>query len=337
MKKNPNDFPKLLQTFFTDRLMKQRQASPHTIAGYRDTFRLLLKFGQKRLKKSPSSIRCEDLDASFVCAFLEHLESNRRVSPRTRNVRLAAVHSFFHFLAFEKPTLSAQIQRVLAIPTKRYVRRPVHFLTQPEIDALIAAPDTTTWGGRRDRTFLLLAVQTGLRVSELLSLRCHDVVLGTGAEAGAHVRCTGKGRKNRCTPLRKDSVAALRAWLRECDGDPDDPLFPSTRRGPLGRDGVEYLLRKHVATARACCPSLRQKRVTAHVLRHSAAMEWLQDGVDRAVIALLLGHESAETTDIYLHASMQLKEQAIAKTKAKDFRSRRYKPGDDLLTFLKNL
>lgn len=333
MKKLQNDFPRLLQAFFTDRLIKQRRASPHTIAGYRDTFRLLLKFSHKRLKKLPSAIRNEDLDAPLVCAFLEHLERDRHISPRTRNVRLAAIHSFFQFLAFEKPEHSAQIQRVLAIPTKRYVRRPVCFLTQSEIDALLAAPDTTTWVGRRDRAFLLLAVQTGLRVSELLSLRCQDVVLGTGA----HVRCTGKGRKNRCTPLRKDSVIALRTWLKERDGEPEDPLFPSTRSGPLGSDGVEYLLRKHVATARIHCPALQAKRVTAHVLRHSAAMDWLQHGIDRSVIALLLGHESAETTDIYLHASMKLKEQAIAKTKPKELRSRRYKPDDNLLAFLRNL
>jgi site-specific recombinase XerD len=334
MKKLPvNDFPRLLQAFFTDRLMKQRRVSPHTIASYRDTFRLLLKFAQRRLKKLPSCVTVDDLDASFVCAFLDYLESARGVCPRTRNVRLAAIHSFFQFLAFEKPTHSAQIQQVLAIPTKRYVRRPVSFLTEPEIDALLAAPDISTWSGRRDRTFLQVAAQTGLRVSELLGLRCNDVVLGDGA----HVRCTGKGRKSRCTPLRKDSVAALRIWLRERDGDPDAPLFPSTRGSFLGRDGVEYLLRKHLPAARDRCASLKTKRVTAHSLRHSAAMEWLHHGVDRAVIALLLGHESAETTDVYLQASMKLKERAVAKTTSKTLSSRRFKPDDALLAFLKSL
>jgi site-specific recombinase XerD len=323
----------LLQAFFTERLMQQRRASPHTLASYRDTFRLLLKFAQRLLKKLPSSVTIDDLNASFVCAFLAHLENERGVTARTRNVRLAAIHSFFHFLAFEKPTHSGQIQQVLAIPTKRYARRPVSFLTQPEIDALLAAPDISTWGGRRDRTFLLVAAQTGLRVSELLGLRCEDVVLNDGA----HVRCTGKGRKERCTPLRKDSVDALRTWLRERDGDPHEPLFPSVNSTPLGRDGVEYLLRKHLPAARARCPSLETKRVTAHSLRHSAAMEWLQNGVDRTVIALLLGHESAETTDVYLHASMKLKERAVARTKSKTLRSRRFKPDDALLTFLKSL
>lgn len=333
MKTQTNDFPRLLQAFFTDRLMKQRRASPHTIASYRDAFRLLLKFAQKRLKKPPSSISIDDLDARLVSAFLEYLEKERRVSVRSRNVRLAAIHSFFKFLAFEEPSHSAQIQQVLAIPTKRYVRRPVCFLTLAEIDALLAAPDTNTWGGRRDRTFLFLAVQTGLRVSELLGLRRKDVVFGTGA----HVKCRGKGRKNRCTPLRKDSVTALRAWLRERNGGPEDFLFPNARSGPLSRDGVEYLLRKHLPAARKQCPSLETKRVTAHTLRHSAAMTWLESGVDRTVIALLLGHESADTTDIYLHASMSLKEKAIARTTPKTPSPRRFKPDDAVLEFLKNL
>ena len=333
MKTPTNDFPRLLQAFFMDRLMKQRRASPHTIASYRDTFRLLLKFAQKRLKKSPSSVTIDDLDVPSVCAFLDHLENERGVCARTRNVRLAAIHSFYHFLAFEAPIHSAQIQQVLAIPAKRYVRRPVCFLTQDEIDALLAAPDIGTWGGRRDRTFLLVTAQTGLRVSESLGLRCKDVSLGRGA----HVRCRGKGRKNRCTPLRRDSAIALRTWLRERGGEPEDALFPNARGGPLSRDGVEYLLRKHLSTARKHCPSLEGKRVTAHTLRHSAAMEWLQNGVDRTVIALLLGHESAETTDVYLHASMSLKEKAIAKTKSKTIRSTRFKPDDALLAFLKSL
>jgi integrase/recombinase XerD len=333
MKTAINDFPQLLQTFFTDRLMKQRRASQHTIASYRDSFRLLLKFAQQRLRKSPSAIAIDDLDARLVCAFLEHLEKERRVSVRSRNVRLAAIHSFFRFLAFEKPSHSAQIQQVLAIPTKRDVRRPVCFLMPAEIDALLAAPDTNSWGGRRDRTFLLLAVQTGLRVSELVGLRRKNVVFGTGA----HVKCRGKGRKDRCTPLRKDAVTALHAWLREGNGGPEDFLFPNARSGPLSRDGVEYLLRKHPSTACKKCPSLETKRVTAHTLRHSAAMTWLESGVDRTVIALLLGHESTETTDIYLHASMQLKEKALAKTNPNTLSSRRFKPDDAVLAFLKSL
>ena len=323
----------LLQAFFTDRLIRQRQASPHTIASYRDTFRLLLGFAQQRLKKAPSALALEDIDAPFVDAFLDHLEKERGIGPRSRNTRLAAVRSFFHYAAFSEPGHSALIQRVLAMPIKRYDRRPIEFLTRPEIDALVSAPDQNTWHGRRDRTLLLLAAQTGLRVSELTSLRCRDVVLGSGA----HVRCQGKGRKERCTPLRKDAVAALGNWLRERKAQPAEPLFPNARGGPLSRDGVEYLLAKHVAAARQQCTSLNRKRISPHVLRHGAAMDLLQHGVDRSVIALWLGHESVETTQMYLQASLEMKEQALAKTAPLNVPAGRYRPDDQLLAFLRSL
>jgi site-specific recombinase XerD len=332
MKVQPN-FSALLQRFFTDRLLGQRNASPHTIASYRDTFRLLLEFAQQHLRRSPSMLAMEDLDASFIGRFLNHLEKERGNTARSRNIRLAAIHSFFKYVAFEEPSLSALVQRVLAIPCKRHKIRSVDFLTRPEIDALLAAPDQGSYLGRRDRTLLVVAAQTGLRASELIGLRCQEVFLG----AGAHVRCVGKGRKARCTPLRKDAVAVLRAWMRERNGQPSDVLFPNARGLPLSHDGLDYLLSKHVATARTKCASLVKKRVTPHVLRHSLAMDLLQHGVDRSVIALWLGHESMETVQIYLHANLELKEQALAKTKPFNGRAARYRPNDQLLAFLQGL
>jgi site-specific recombinase XerD len=326
-------FPELLQSFFTDRLMHQRQASPHTIASYRDSFRLLLKFAQQRLGKQPTALTIEDVDASFVAAFLSHLEMDRRIGPRSRNVRLAAIHSFFRYVALNEPAHSALAQRVLAIPSKRFDRKPIDFLTQPEVDALLAAPDQGTWAGRRDHIMFLTAVETGLRVSELIGLRCEDIVLGTGA----HVRCRGKGRKQRSTPLRKETVRALRRWLRERACGPAEPLFPNARGGWLSRDGVEYVLGKHIASARQKCPTLSKKRVSSHVLRHSLAMKLLHHGIDRSVIALWLGHESIATTQMYLHADMAMKEQALAKTKPNKLKFRRYRPDDQLLAFLKSL
>jgi integrase/recombinase XerD len=324
---------RLLQAFFTERLISQRQASPHTLASYRDTFCLLLRFIQQHTQKAPSGLSLQDLDAPMIGAFLNHLEQHRHNGPRTRNARLAAIHSFFRYVALQAPGDSALIQRVLAMPAKRYERVPIEFLTRPEIDALVAAPDRTSWLGRRDRTLLLLAVQTGLRVSELVGLRCQDIELGHGA----HVCCLGKGRKRRATPLRKDAIAALKEWLRERQGQPDEPLFPSLRGGALSRDSIEYLVTKHVATARQHCPSLHDKRISPHTLRHAAAMDLLHHGVDRAVIALWLGHESVETTQIYLHASLAMKEQALQKTTPVNGTPGRYRPDDELLAFLKSL
>jgi site-specific recombinase XerD len=223
----------------------------------------LLEFAQKQLHQSPSMLAIENLNAPFIGRFLNHLEQDRGNTPRSRNIRLAAIHSFFKYVALQEPSLSSVAQQVLAIPCKRHKTRPIDFLTRPEIDALLAAPDQETYLGRRDRTLLLVAAQTGLRAAELIGLRCQDVVLG----CGAHVRCTGKGRRQRCTPLRKDAVAALRAWVRERNGQASDPLFPNTLGRPLSHDGLDYLLSKHVATARVKCPSLVTKRVTPHVLR----------------------------------------------------------------------
>lgn len=326
-------FAVLLEGFFTQRLMQQRQASPHTIASYRDTFRMLLQFIQKRLRKAPSTLALEDIDAPLVVAYLDELERLRGVTARTRNLRLTAVHSFFRYAAFEAPSHSAQIQRVLAIPAKRFTRALVPFLSRQEVDALLAAPDQHTWSGRRDHALILLAIQTGLRLSELTSLQQGDLHLGIGA----HVRVVGKGRKERCTPLSKNTRAVLTAWTREPPRAQGQPMFPNARGGRLSAHGVHYLLCKHAGAASAACPSLKQKRVTPHVLRHTTAMDLLQEGVEQSVIALWLGHESIETTQIYLDANLALKEQILEKTTPPNGRPGRYRPDDKLLAFLKGL
>ena len=326
-------FPFLLQSFFTDRLLRQRAASPHTIAGYRDCFRLLLQFAKERLGKMPSQLRIEDLDAPFIGLFLEHLERTRNNSARTRKARLAAVHSFFRYVTLEEPAHALHCQRVLAVPNKRHVQRPIEFLSREEIDALLAVVNPSTWIGRRDRSLLLVAAQTGLRVSELIRLNCQHVVLGTGA----HVRCLGKGRKERCTPLRPEAAMMLDAWLRQRQGRPEDPVFPSIRGGRLSRDAVERLITKYTHLAARTCPSLKRKNVSPHVLRHSTAMDLLHHGVDRSVIALWLGHESVETTQMYLHADMRLKEKALSRTEPLGIKPARYRPDDRLLAFLESL
>jgi len=327
------NFPSLLQCFFTDRLLRQRQASPHTVAGYRDCFRLLLHFAKEQLGKIPSKLRVEELNAPFIGLFLDHLESVRKNSARTRNARLGAIHSFFQYVALEEPALALHCQRIMAIPNKRHERRPIDFLNREEMDALLVVPNLSTWLGRRDRTLLLVGVQTGLRVSELIGLNCQDVVLGTGA----HVRCLGKGRKCRCTPLRPEAARALKAWLRERQGLPDHPLFPSIRGGRLSRDAVERLITKYTRRAERTCPSLKRKKVSPHVLRHAAAMDLLHHGVDRSVIALWLGHESVESTQMYLHADLRLKEMALSRTASLGIKPARYRPDDKLLAFLESL
>jgi integrase/recombinase XerD len=332
MRTNAN-FSGLVQAFFTDRLLRQRSASPLTVAGYRDTFRLLLRFAAGRLGKAPSMLSLEDLDAAFVGDFLDHLEKDRGNGARSRNTRLAAIHSFFRYVSFQEPAHAEQCRRVLAIPSKRYQRRQIEYLTAEEADALLAAPDRATWMGRRDRTLLLVGIQTGLRVSELIGLRRQDVVLGSGA----HLFCEGKGRKQRCTPLRKEAVEVLAQWLRECPDEPAAPVFPSSRGGPLSRDAVERLVVRHQRAAEQHCPSLRRKKVTPHVLRHTAAMQLLQHGIDRSVIALWLGHESVETTQMYLHADLRLKEEALARITPLDVRPGRFRPDDELLAFLEGL
>jgi integrase/recombinase XerD len=324
----------LIERYFTERLMRQRNVSANTIASYRDTFRLLFIFAQARLHKPPSALALDDLDAAFIGVFLEDLETKRGTSVRTRNLRLTAIRSFFRFVSFEEPAYSAHIQRVLAIPGKRHDKGEVHFLTRPQIEAILAAPDRSVWLGRRDHALLLLAAQTGLRLSELIGLDRDAIHLG----AGAHVRCLGKGRKERCTPLATMARAAMQSWLKEPARRGATALFPNVHGGRLSADSVQSLLAKYVRIARERCPSLKSKRVSPHVLRHSAAMELLQAGVDCSVIALWLGHESVETTQTYLHAHLALKEAALAKLKPYDRgKPIRFRPNDRLLAFLEAL
>ena len=324
----------LVERFFTERLIRQQDVSVHTIASYRDTFRLLFKFAKERLRKTPSGLTLDELDAPFVGAFLTDLETKRGTSVTTRNLRLTAIRSFFRFVSFEEPAHSALIQRVLAIPSKRHDKRQVNFLTRTEIEAVLAAPDRTTWLGRRDHTLLLLATQTGLRLSELIGLSREAIHLGTGA----HVRCVGKGRKERCTPLTRYAQIALQSWLSEPARRDASVLLPGLHGGQLSPDSVQSLLAKHVGVASKTCPSLATKRVSPHVLRHSAAMELLQAGVDSSVIALWLGHESIETTQTYLHAHLGLKEAALAKLEPyKQHKRLRFRPDDHVLAFLQAL
>jgi site-specific recombinase XerD len=323
----------LLEAFFSDHLQRQRNASPNTIAAYRDTFRLLLVFAQERLRKSPTSLPLADLDAALVVAFLQHLEKQRGNSVRTRNARLAAIHSFFRFVALQEPALSATAQRVLAIPTKKSERKLVVSLNRAEQEALLSAPDRTTWLGRRDHAIIMLLLQTGLRVSELRGLRCEDIVL----TVGAHVRCRGKGRKERCTPLTRETAAVIKTWLIERAGLPTEPAFPSRRGTVLSRDAVERLVTKYAQSASKACNSLGKKRVSPHVLRHTTAVSLLQAGNDRSVIALWLGHESIETTQMYLDADLSMKERALARTAPLRAGPGRYRPDDTLLAFLSGL
>jgi site-specific recombinase XerD len=326
-------FAPLLERFFLQRLMQQRQVSPHTVASYRDAFCRLLKFTQQRLHKGPSQLRFEEITAPLVGKFLDHLETHDEVSVRTRNLRLTAIHSFFRYAAFEAPEHAAQIQRVLAIPSKRFTRTLVRFLTRPEVDALLAAPDQRTWYGRRDHAFILTAAQTGFRLSEMTGLKREDLVLGTGA----HLRVIGKGRRERCTPLAKATRAVLKAWLREPQRGKDTILFPSARGARLTVHGVQYLLDKHRRAAANACPSLKQKRVSVHRLRHTMAVDLLQEGVDRSTIALWLGHQHVQTTQIYLDATLAMKEKALAKVTPHQGKPGRYRPDDRLLAFLKSL
>jgi integrase/recombinase XerD len=323
----------ILQAFFTDRLARQRHASPHTIAAYRDTWRLLLGYASATARTQPSQLDLADMDAPMIAAFLDHLEADRGNSPRTRNARLAAIHSVFGYAALHHPEHAASIARVLAIPPKHFDKALVTWLTEPELAALLAAPDRSTWAGRRDHALILLAAQTGLRISELTGLTTGDIHPG----AGAHVSCTGKGRKQRITPLTATTVRVLRSWITERGGQPGQPLFPNRTGGQLSHDAVEHRLAKHTATAAARCPSLNTKTVTMHTLRHTAAMRLLHAGTDTSVIALWLGHEQAETTQIYLHADLALKERALARTKPPDTRPGRYRPPDKLLAFLEAL
>jgi len=326
-------FGGVLTSFFTKRLMQQRQASSHTVSSYRDSFRMLLRFAAVRTGRSPSSLTWQDIDAPLVSAYLDDLEARRGITARSRNLRLTAIRSLFKYAAFELPEHSDQIQRVLAIPCKRCAHQQIGYLTRAEVDALLAAPQRDEWSGRRDHAWLLLAVQTGLRLSELTGIKWGDICLGTGA----NVRVMGKGRKERCTPLTKQTAAVLQSWRREPSRGDGNIVFPNRAGGRLSSDGVQYLLAKHAERARQNCASLRAKRVFPHLLRHTAAMNLLQAGVDTTVIAMWLGHESIETTHVYLEADLQLKQRVLSKMVPPGTTPSAYKPDDALLAFLKNL
>lgn len=326
-------FPALLQRFFTERLATQMNASPNTIAGYRDTFRLLLRYAERRLGRPPTRLAVEDIDADLVTNFLVHIETERQNGARSRNTRLAAIRSFFRFVAMNEPAYLLHCQRILTMPSKRHVKQAVTFLDSEEMEAFLAAPDRTTWVGRRDHLILLVALQAGLRASELIGLRRRDVVVG----AGAHIRCEGKGRKERSTPLRRETARLLEAWIRERNVGDEKPLFPTLRGDHLSRDALERLVRRHGETAARSRPSLIGRNVSPHTLRHSTAMELLRHGVDQSVIALWLGHESVETTQVYLHADLRMKETALARIAAPEQPPGRYRPNDQLLAFLEAL
>jgi site-specific recombinase XerD len=322
-----------LQAFFTDRLVRQRQVSGHTVAAYRDSLKLLLVFVARKTGKTPSELDIADLDAPLIGAFLHHLRLERGNGPRTRNARLAAIHSLFRYLALRHPEHAASIQRVLAIPPGRFDRALITYLSSAEIDALLAAPDQDTCTGRRDHALLRLACQTGLRASELVDLTIGDVHLGSGA----HVSCVGKGRRQRITPLSADTVQVLTDWLVERGGQLGDPLFPTRRGTPMSTDALERRVAKHAATAAMACPTLRGKKITPHVMRHSAAMALLHSGADVAIIAMWLGHANLATVQVYLHADMALKEQALARAAPRDAPPGRYRPTDAVLAFLDGL
>ena len=323
----------LLESFFVDRLIRQQHVSSHTIRGYRDTFRLLLGYAEQTVGKQPSQLDLTDLDATFIAGFLTWLETDRGNTTRTRNMRMAGIRSMFRYASYREPAHAALIQRVLAIPDKKMHRPVLTFLSPAEIDALLAAPDRTTWIGRRDHALLALALQTGLRVSELCGLRCHDLTFGVGA----HARCTGKGRKERCTPLTGHTISILKPWLAELGTIGDTPVFPTRRGGPITADSVGDLVDRHVATARARCREWTTGHVTPHTLRHTCAMTLLAAGVDITMIALWLGHENVQTTQIYLHGDLTMKQKALDRTAPPGTPPGRYKPPDQLLAFLEAL
>jgi integrase/recombinase XerD len=323
----------VLQGFFTDKLITQKHASPHTISAYRDTWRLLLAFAQQATGVPPWKMDLSHIDHDLVTAFLDYLETSRNNSRRTRNARLAAIHSMFRYAALRAPEDSAEIQRVLAIDGTQATRTDINWLTEAESDALLAACDRSTWIGRRDHAMILTALRTGLRVSELTRLACADVRLGTGA----HVHCLGKGRKERSTPLDKPTATVLRDWLAERDGQPADPLFPARRGREMTRDAFQARLDKYHPAAAEACPSLADKTLAPHVLRHSAAMALRRAGVDTSVIALWLGHEDPRSTHVYIHADLEMKERALARTTPPDVPSARYTAPDPLLAYLESL
>ena len=323
----------LLQAFFLERLIAQRNASPRTVAAYRDSIRLLLQFAQHHLGRGPERLELSDVDAPLVLAFLDHLEAQRHNTIRSRNARLAAIRSFAHYAVLKEPTALPSLQRILAIPMKRFDKPLLGFLSTGEIQAILDAPPSDRWSGQRDRIMLATLYNTGARVSELTGLRVGDVVL----DGSASVRLHGKGRKDRSVPLWRTTTTQLRHWLPHIDSRPDRPLFPSTTGGPLTRPAVTARLRLAVQRAARHCPSLANRRVAPHCVRHSTAMHMLQAGVEITVIALWLGHENPATTHMYVEADLAMKERALAAVQSPRIKRTRYRPTDRVLAFLQGL
>jgi integrase/recombinase XerD len=323
----------ILQSFFTDRLVVQRQASTATIAAYRDTLRLLLAWLAATTGTPPAMVDLDQLDVTTITGFLTYLQEQRGNTTSTRNARLAAIRSLFHHAALQAPEHAELIARVLAIPPRRCDKAMACYLTATEVEALLAAPDRGQWHGRRDHALLALACQTGLRVSELTALTGNDIVLGDGA----HVRCHGKGRKQRHTPLTRQIIGVLTTWNAERNSGDDHPLFPTRKGTALSRDAIARLVTKHAATATTSCPSIAAKNVTPHTLRHTAAMGLLHAGVDTSVIALWMGHASPESTQAYLHADLTIKERALERVTPANTVAGRYQAPDSLLAYLDTL
>lgn len=329
---NPG-FPALVREFFCQRLIAQQNASARTVASYRDTFRLLLHFFVDRRGRPPTALDLTDLDAPAVLTFLDHLEQERGNSIPTRNVRLAALRSFLKYAAARDPTCLPVVQRVLAIPTKRSVRPVLGYLSREEMAAILEAPDATTWSGQRDRVLFALMYNTGARVSEAIGLRRASVVLSPSRT----VRIDGKGRKQRVIPLWGSTANCLRKWLPRIGQEAESPLFPNAHGGALSRSGVEHRLHEAVRAAAVRCPALKGRRISPHTVRHTTAMHLLQSGVDITVIAIWLGHESTETTHIYVEADLAMKEKALSRIEEMPGPALRYRPGDELLRFLDEL
>jgi site-specific recombinase XerD len=335
MKKShsPLNFGNLLQDFFCQYLMNQRNLSPRTVASYRDAFRLLLNFVKERKRKSPAKIQMADLDATCIVAFLRHLEHDRRNGARSRNARLMAIRCFLKYAATREPTCLAVVQRVLAIPGKRFDRPALGFLSQAEIQAVLEAPNSSTFSGARDRVLLALLYNTGARVSEVASLRVSDVDLGPGASLRLH----GKGRKERSVPLWKSTARLLRQWIQRIGGKADAALLPNIANGCMTRSGIAKRFAKAVHSAQRSTPSLRGRKISPHTIRHTTAMHLLQSGVDITVIAIWLGHSSTTTTHHYVEADLLMKQKALGKLQQPRARLKRYKPTDALMSFLQSL
>ena len=325
--------PTLVQAFFCERLLAQRNASPQTVASYRDTVRLLLQFASAQVKRPPTKLDVSDFDAPLVLSFLEHLEKQRGNSERTRNARLAAIRSLVKYIALREPTFLPNAECILAIPMKRFARPALTFLSHEEVQAITEAPDISTWSGHRDRVMFATLYNTGARVSELVGLKIGDVCIN----GGGFVRLHGKGRKERSIPLWKDTVKQLRAWLRCVDSDAASPFFPNRTGAPMTRSGAEHRLRVAVQKAAHRCPSLKQKNVSPHTFRHTTAMHLLQADTGIVTIALWLGHESPATAHTYVEADLSMKESALNKLKEPRSRTGRYKPSDEVIAFLDSL